>query len=421
MPAKHIHFTDKYIDSLKPQNKIVDIREGDGFGIRVTPGGVKTWFFIYRIDGIRRFMNLGHYPSVSLSDAKRKYRTAHELWMQGKDPLRIAEESISERRASPTIAELIDDYIEHHAKRFKKSWAEDERILKKDVLPAWGNRKALDIKKRDISSLLELIIDRGSPVMANNTFKIMRRMFNFAVEKDILPIPPTFGVKMPTPKVERDRVLSEKELKILWDNLPEATMSDDSKRALKLILVTLQRSSEVCGMHSSEIEDRWWTIPPARSKNKKEHRVYLSDIALELIGPIKSKGFIFPSPRKVNGTSINRHALSHAILDNCPSKCVNDCGACSIEECLAIKLPLKEKNKLEIPHFTPHDLRRTGATGLAKLKYSDEVIDAVLNHVKQGVVKIYNRYRYDKEKQQALEKWARQLKKIVGDFTFKSC
>jgi integrase len=168
-------------------------------------------------------------------------------------------------------------------------------------------------------------------------------------------------------------------------------------------------------MHSSEIEDRWWTIPATRSKNKKEHRVYLSDMALELIGPIKNKGFIFPSPRsKVNGTSINRHALSSAIIGNCPSKCAYDCRACTIEECLAIQLSLEEKNRLGIPHFTPHDLRRTGATGLAKLKYSDEVIDAVLNHAKQGVVKIYNRYRYDKEKQQALEKWARQLKKLSG-------
>jgi hypothetical protein len=72
------------------------------------------------------------------------------------------------------------------------------------------------------------------------------------------------------------------------------------------------------------------------------------------------------------------------------------------------------ENKLGIEQFTPHDLRRTAATFLAKMGNMDEVIDAVLNHAKQGVIKVYNQYRYDTEKQKALESWERKLNSIIS-------
>jgi integrase len=85
------------------------------------------------------------------------------------------------------------------------------------------------------------------------------------------------------------------------------------RRALKLVLVTAQRPGEVIGMHGSEIDGRWWTVPTGRAKNKKAHRVYLTDLALELIGDTAGEGYVFPSPRKATGQHISRHALSRAI------------------------------------------------------------------------------------------------------------
>ncbi|MGD0845349.1 MAG: hypothetical protein ABSA06_13435 [Geobacteraceae bacterium] len=117
--------------------------------------------------------------------------------------------------------------------------------------------------------LLEGIVDRGSPAMANNSFQIIRKMFNYAVEKDILPYTPCAGIKLPSPKFVRDRVLNIVEIKTLWYCLDSAAISDEIKRALKLILVTAQRPGEVIGMHASEIEGKLWTIPAERSKNKK--------------------------------------------------------------------------------------------------------------------------------------------------------
>jgi len=111
----------------------------------------------------------------------------------------------------------------------------------------------------------------------------------------------------------------------------------------------------------------------------------------------------------------SRHALSRAVVNNCPSGCTLVCATCIDAKCKSDRKALEEKNLLGIAHFTPHDLRRTAATFMAQGGELDEVIDAVLNHVKQGVIKVYNLYRYDKEKQAALENWERKLKSLIGD------
>jgi integrase len=404
-------FTDKFIENLKPQDKITDIRESHGFGIRVLPSGVKTWFFIYRIDGKRRFMNLGHYPGISLSDARRKYRASFDLYEQGKDPAALADQTKEERRKAPTVAKLVTEYIGRHAKRFKKSWEKDEEILNRDVIPAWGNRKAAGITKGDVIRLLEGIVDRGAPAMANNCFQIVRKMFNWAVEKDILPHTPCTGIKLPSPKLSRERSLTGDEIRALWTGLNTCAISDESRRALKLILVTAQRPGEVIGMHTREFDDRWWTIPAERAKNGKTHRVYLTDTALSLIGELKvtdsetgeekDKGYIFPTPHTQKEQSIDAHALAVTVRRNLALLVLDKDGNPSTE------------NRLGIAHFTPHDLRRTAATFMASMGTMNEVIDAILNHAKQGVIRVYNQYRYDKEKQLALETWERKLTSIL--------
>jgi len=163
-------------------------------------------------------------------------------------------------------------------------------------------------------------------------------------------------------------------------------------------------------MHMREIEGRWWTIPAERAKNGREHRVYLTDTALELIGDTEGKGFVFPCPHQMKEQSIDSHALPVAVRRNV---------ACPITDKKGKPLygadgkPATE-NRLGVEKFTPHDLRRTAATFVAGMGFMDEIIDAVLNHVKQGVIRTYNRHKYDKEKQQALEAWERKLKNIIS-------
>jgi len=305
------------------------------------------------------------------------------------------------------VSDLVEEYIERHAKRFKRSWEKDLRILNREVVPSWGQRKARDVIKRDVIQLLETIMDRDAPIMANNTLAVIRKMFNWAVEQDILETTPCLGVKPPAPKVSRERVLTEAEIKALWTNLDrdDLKMSDGTRRCLKLVLLTGQRPGEVIGMHASEIHGNWWTIPGERAKNGRTHRVFLTTTALELIGDTTGKGFVFPTPltdkdTPIGDTSLNvavRRNLAFPITDSTGNPLYDRHGKAATE------------NRLGVDHFTPHDLRRTAATFMASMGFMDEIIDAVLNHAKQGVIRTYNRHNYDVQQQQALETWERKL------------
>jgi len=374
-----------------------------GFALCVYPTGVKSWFFIYTFDGKRYSMALGNYPNVTIAQATKMFDEQWAVLSSGKNPSMLEEHKKEERRKALTIADLVHEYLDRHAKRFKKSWEKDEEILNRDVIPVWGKRKAADIIKRDVVQLLDGIVDRGSPGMANNAFQIIRKMFNFAVEKDILQNTPCYGVKLPSPKRARERVLSEDEVRVFWRNLDTCAISDDSRRALKLELVTGQRPEEVVGIHTREIEGRWWTLPAERTKPKRATRIYLTDLALEVIGDTAGKGYIFPCPHKDKEKPMSPHALTVAVRRNLSFDVTDEDGAETVI------------NKLGVEHFTPHDLRRTAATFMAQMGVMDEVIDAVLNHAKVGVIKVYNLYRYDKEKKAALETWARKLESIVRD------
>ena len=174
--------------------------------------------------------------------------------------------------------------------------------------PAWGKRPANEITKLDATKLLQKIVDRGRPGQAQNALETTRKMYNWAIDQGILETTPFLGVKRPAPKNKKDRALSDKEIKTLWHELDEADMSDEIRRGLKLTLVTGQRPGEVIGMHAQEIVDSWWTIPKEKTKNKKAHRVYLTVLALELIGSLEStdpktgetkpKAYLFPCPHK---------------------------------------------------------------------------------------------------------------------------
>lgn len=401
-------FTDTMIRKLKPAEKEIRKSEGNGFTIRVMPTGVKTWLFLYTIDEKRRCKNLGQYPDVTLEMAREKFEDARKLVKKGIDPLAVEDQEKDELRKAPTVAMLIEEYIEKHAKPTKRSWGEDERILNKDALVVWGKRKAADIKKRDVVLLLESIIERGSPGSANSNFKIIRKMFRFAVQRDILEYSPCDGVVMPAPLNRGDRVLGETEIKTLWSSLDKCNASPDIRRAIKLILVTAQRPGEVIGMHTSEIDGRWWTIPVERSKNKKAHRVYLTDTAMELVGSGANDGYIFPCNNLKKNQAMGRLSISQAVWRNLAAPVLVNGNPVFDKK----GNPVTE-NKLGVVDFVPHDLRRTAATFMSQIGFMDEVIDAVLNHTKQGIIRTYNLNKYDSEKQAALESWERKLLSIV--------
>lgn len=401
-------FTDTFLKNLKPQEgKDRDILEGLGFGVRVRAGGSKIFFYKYRFHEKLRFLNLGAYPHTSLADARQKYGDAYKLRKNGFDPIEVEAEALQatakaeelKQRKTLTVAELIDLYIEKYAKTHKKSWHKDELTLSKDVRPEWGARPALEITKLDATKLLQKIIDRGRPGQAQNALESSRKMYNWAIDQGMLETTPFLGVKRPAPKNKKDRALSDKEIKTIWVELDTAAMSDEIRRALKLTLVTGQRPGEVIGMHAHEIADHWWTIPKDKTKNRKAHRVFLTDMALELIGPLESidhktdetrpKGYIFPCPHVSKKKSIQEGAMGHVLRSNLESK------------------------KIPVAKFTPHDLRRTAVTHLARLKVPLEWRERIVNHLPKELDATYNLYEYDEEKETAMKRWELDLLRIL--------
>ncbi len=420
-------FTDRYILNLKPADKMQDIREGDGFGVRVLPSGVKTFFYLYRFDGKRRFLNLGHYdPKATpgapgtLAQARKDYIEAKNTVNGGVDPMATKENAARERRQAPTIADLCAEYMENHGSK-KRSGAGDERMINVEILPKWSQVKAKDITKRDVNAMLEDIAKRA-PIVSNRVRSLLSKLFNFALEREAVLLNPCLGVKAKAVETPRERALSETEILTLWRELGSGTliMSGDVARVLKLILITAQRPGEVAGMHKNEIDGRWWTIPAARAKNKREHRVYLTDLALEIIG--EPYGYVFPSPvqKIVNGEAldvpITESALSCAIRRNISgerylrdkSKKVYKRGPYKVER---IEEPV---NRIGVPAFTPHDLRRTSATLMAKEKVLREYRERVLNHTLEKMDATYNQHDYDDVKQAALETLERKIKRVLA-------
>lgn len=398
-------FTDRYIQKLQPREKRFEILEGDGFTLRVTPTGVKSFYYVYKAGGKNHRLHLGTYPYCSLAEARDKHREALSQRHGGENPALERRRQKVEHLKAPTVRKLAETYLEKHAKVHKRSWKNDEQILEKDVLPVWGDRKAEEIRKRDVILLLESILNRGAPNQSGQTLKIIRKMFNWAVERDILENSPCHLVKPLAPSTSKERALSDKEIRAFWRVLTTTSISDSMRRGLLLILVTGQRPGECLGMLRQEINGEWWTIPPERTKNKREHRVWLSPLALDLMGDLSKSGPVFPRPVK-KPRDKDAPEPEKSVMDKAaPAKAVRR---------LVTAQGKKKIIRLPIPAFTPHDLRRTCATQLGALGYDNQQIGRLLNHVDDKITAIYNRHRYDELIQEMLLAWENRLREILA-------
>jgi integrase len=166
-------------------------------------------------------------------------------------------------------------------------------------------------------------------------------------------------------------------------------------RVIMLVLVTGQRPGEVTGMRWSEMDGSWWTIPKERArKNERENRVYLTYLArLLLPSRVAGEDFVFPAQGRGRGMG-----ASGGMRPGTASRFIS-----------------VDNNYFLLTRWTPHDLRRTMATELARLGCPDEVIDEVLNHKKKGIIGVYNKYRYDVEKRFWLRKWSRRLIVLIKE------
>jgi integrase len=245
-----LRLTDLQVRNLKPRPArfIRWEKGGRGLGLRVSPGGVKTWIYVYRLDGTVRWMTLGRYPRMTVKDAHAAHNVALGKVLEGIDP--AVEKAIRREkdRSAPTVADLVEDYLEKYARVQKRSWKQDKTILEREIVGTnqdpgpWRAIKAKAIQRRDVVELLNAIVERGCPIKANRTLAVTRRMFGWAVEQDILEHSPCEHVRRPSTENHRERCLTEAEVRIFWEKVRSADHQDRPRLALAVILATAQRT-----------------------------------------------------------------------------------------------------------------------------------------------------------------------------------
>lgn len=399
-------FTDALLRAIKPSAKRVAIADlaCRGLSLRVTPAGAKSFAFRYRPRGGKRIerVTIGAYPDVSLRDARARADKLRRQVADGENPS-------ARRREAPTrsFAALADRYLREHARRFKRSADKDERNLRLHMLPRWGDWDFARITRADVIALVERLISDGKPTLANHVQRLVSKIFAFAMDAALAEQNPAARLRLRGVARIKTRTLSDDEIRLFWSRVGEASIARPVGFALKLVLATGVRPGEAAGMALSEIEfgadgaPIAWTIPAARSKNRRAHYTPLSPLAaaivreaLALAGP--EAAFVFPSRAKRG--HIDNTALAAGMAR------------------LPALLPDGEKGtpSWKADPASAHDLRRTTATQLAAAGVAAEDVAAILNHVRSDVTgRHYDQYRRANEKRAGLERWARILAAII--------
>jgi integrase len=245
-------------------------------------------------------------------------------------------------------------------------------------------------------------MDAGKGTLANRTLSQLRKLFNWAVERDVLSASPCNGLKAPSSEDTRDRVLTHDEIRWLWKACEEQMFPFGP--LAQVLLLTGQRRSEVAGMRAVELcfRNRMWSLPKERTKNGEAHDVPLPDEVVHIIKAlprIAGHGFIFTN---TGVTPVSGFSRAKTSLDKLMTEAA----------CLETS-----KSKTSIEPWTLHDLRRTCASGMAALGIAPHIVESVLNHKSgtiKGVAAVYNRHQYSGEKRQALEAWATRVAEIVA-------
>ena len=400
--------TQKSIDAIKPGANRRETPDGriPGLYFITQSSGKQSWALRYRYAGKTRKHTVGTYPAIGLAAARRLASDAHALLAKDEDPSearRKSKAALSDEvnRVEALMPQVVDVYLKRAAEPHNRSAPETRRQFEKRVLPHWKAKRVGEVSRADVLLLLDKIVDEGAGITANRVLAAVRRFFNWAVERGLIDDSPCKGIKPPAPELSRDRVLSDREIHWLWH--ATHNLEYPFGPMIRLLLLTGQRRSEVAGMRWNEldVDGHIWTIPGDRAKNGKAHSVPLTEAVLGEIEALpkigETPGYVFTVTGKTpsSGFSRAKRRIDSELLAIAQAE-TTDC-----EDAPSV---------IDIPDWRLHDLRRTAASGMARLGQPVHVVEAVLNHKSgsvRGVAAVYNRYDYASEKSEALTAWSR--------------
>ncbi len=381
--------TKRAIDDLQPGDKDAFFWDADitGLAVKVTPKGKKTFMVQYRPGGRgspTRKIFIGPFGEVTLHKARTEAKRIFGLRAEGRDPA-LERQQAKQRAISNKFADIAADFLAKYASQ-NRTVDETARILKRDVLPKWGKRSIHEIGKRDVNDLLDVVVARGSHVMANRTLANLRRLFSWCVSRGIITASPCEGISAPHREKARDRVLSDDELIAIFNAAKQ--MGGAFGAIIQMLILTAQRRNEVSEMTWNELDlnNDIWTIPGSRTKNEKPHFVHLSEQASAVLSSVLNVGaFTFTSNGKTPFSGFS-----------------------------------KAKKRLEelsgVTDWRLHDIRRTVTSGMAQLGIAPHVADKILNHQSgtiSGVAAVYQRHEFLDERKTALEAWGRYVQSLL--------
>jgi integrase len=388
--------TIKTLENIKPGAVRKEIPDGltRGLFFIIQPSGKTSWAVRYRVSGRNRKLTLGTYPAIGLKAARELASRALIKVAEGGDPAAEKQAAKAARLAPPgpdLIEKVGEQFIARHIRAtLRPSWAhEAERMVRKEIMMPWKGRKLAGITKVDIHELLDAIVDRPAPIVANRTYAVLRRMCTWARQRGIIEVSPCTDIERPAPEHSRDRVLTDDELKAVWRSCEELGWPFGS--LVRFLILTGQRRGEVAGMRWSELDlaGKAWMLPKERTKNNQAHAVPLSRQAVEILekAPRFVGEFVFTLDGETLATGFGRAKTR-----------------------LDAALP-------GAPHWTLHDLRRTVATSMARLGVALPTVEKVLNHRSgsfRGIVGVYQRHDYASEMRAALELWGAHIDRLTS-------
>lgn len=402
----------------------VGIKGAKGLNLRVYPSGEKIFEVRYvAANGTRRRMKLGNYPALKLADAKIAAGKYQNEVVEGKDPSSDRASARRRQRTGDTINDLAESYFKAAAlglhggrKKPKKTGtiSNEKRLYRDYIKSELGDRIFTEIRRRDVKQFMrDLAADSGlAPSSVGRVGEVLSGMFAFAVHEDLIEASPVLGLSHPLSWTPRERRFSDQALKTLWDilvinskpRMPGDIVDEDPISRLdpltclsaRLMIITLCRRGEAAAARWDEIDraNRKWTVPKERTKSGRTEVKPLSAEAMRILDSAaevarlwfrsRNSEFVFPLPED-SGTHLDGHRVARALTRLC--------------------------RRLEIPHGSPHDFRRTGATILTdeKLGFTRFVVSKVLGHrVHEGakVTEIYDLNEYLPQKRAALDAWA---------------
>lgn len=398
LTAKNL--TAAVVDQAKPAAKPYELRDAlrPGMALVVHPTGIKTWILRYWLNGKFYRITLGRYSADAASKDGLTLAAARELAREKRAKVEAGDNPAEDRkRAAAGKADFVeavwDDYVARHLEPNAKasSVTKFKGIFKNQIKPKWKGRRIDTIDKRDVLEIVDESAKRG-PHAANSVVTVLSSFFGWCMSRDIVKVTPMLGVKKPTVEASRERTLSDNELKTIWKGCDNAKVNPAYAALVRLLILTGCRRTEVAEMQWTELDlaNRAWIIPGERTKNAQEHRVYLTDSMLAIIESmprVEDCKFVLTTREKA---AISGFSKMKAFLDAATPK---------------------------LAHWTLHDMRRTIASGLARMGVALTTIERVLNHQSDSfspLVRTYQRHDFAPEMQKAWELWSDHVAAVVA-------